>query len=165
LKHLPKASVIGLKTGPTSNSTKQSGPVFYLLSCELDKEAFIAQIVLKEQMKQGPIALLSCVEPCLSFRVRRDHQTKKVRLVMESLRCTHLYHYYEHPKVGRMHVRVQTWFPFSVEYASTVTNGWRVRWIGLALVINSGITASSGLKIMRRLKSSWMNSYVTIGRP
>jgi hypothetical protein len=94
---------------------KAERPSIYLPSSELDKEALIEQIVLKDQIKQGPIALLSCVEPCLSFRVRRDHQTKKVRLVMESARCTHLYHYYEHPKVGRMHVRVQTWFPFSVD--------------------------------------------------
>jgi hypothetical protein len=94
---------------------KAERPSIYLPSSELDKEALIEQIALKEQIKQGPIALLTCVEPCLSFRVRRDHQTKKVRLVMESARCTHLYHYYEHPKVGRMHVRVQTWFPFSVD--------------------------------------------------
>jgi hypothetical protein len=87
----------------------------YLPSSELNKEALIEQMVLKEQIKQGPIALLSCVEPCLSFRVRRDRQTKKIRLVMESARCTHLYHYYEHPKIGRMHIRVQTWFPFSVD--------------------------------------------------
>jgi hypothetical protein len=27
-------------------------------------------LMAKEQIKEGPIALLSCVEPCLSFRVR-----------------------------------------------------------------------------------------------
>ena len=69
----------------------------------------------KEQIKEGPIALLSCVEPCLSFRVRGDHQTKMLRLVMESTKCTHLYHYYQHSEIGRMHIRVQTWFPFSVD--------------------------------------------------
>jgi hypothetical protein len=94
---------------------KAERPNIYLPSSQLDKESLIEQMVLKEQIKQGPIALLSCVEPCLSFRVRWDHQTKKPHLVMESARCTHLYHYYEHPKVGRVHIRVQTWFPFSVD--------------------------------------------------
>jgi hypothetical protein len=94
---------------------KAGRPNIYLPSSQLDKETLIEQMVLKDQIKQGPIALLSGVEPCLSFRVRWDHQTRKPRLVMESARCTHLYHYYEHPKVGRMHIRVQTWFPFSVD--------------------------------------------------
>src|SRR5262245_29640361 len=34
---------------------------------------------------------------------------------MESAKCTHLYHYYQHPEIGLMHIRVQTWFPFSVD--------------------------------------------------
>jgi len=55
---------------------------------------------------------VSCVEPCLSFRVRGDRQAKSLRLVMESAKCTHLYHYYQHPEIGLMHIRVQTWFPF-----------------------------------------------------
>src|SRR5258707_12225572 len=34
---------------------------------------------------------------------------------MESAKCTHLYHYYQHPEIGLMHIRVQSWFPFSVD--------------------------------------------------
>lgn len=95
---------------------QQAGrPNIYLPSSELDKEALIQDFIAKEQIKQGPIALLSCVEPCLSFRVRGDRQAKTLRLVMESAKCTHLYHYYQHPEIGLMHIRVQTWFPFSVD--------------------------------------------------
>ena len=32
-----------------------------------------------------------------------------------ALKCTHLYHYYQHPEFGLMHVRVQNWFPFTVD--------------------------------------------------
>jgi hypothetical protein len=35
--------------------------------------------------------------------------------VREQRKCLHLYHYYEHPVVGRCHVRLQTWYPFSVD--------------------------------------------------
>jgi hypothetical protein len=95
---------------------QQAGrPNVYLPSSELSKEALVQDLVIKEQIKEGPIALLSCVEPCLSFRVRGDRQTKTLRLVMESAKCTHLYHYYQHPQIGLMHIRVQTWFPFSVD--------------------------------------------------
>ena len=40
---------------------------------------------------------------------------KMLRLVMESAKCTHLYHYYQHPEIGVMDIRVQTWFPFGVD--------------------------------------------------
>jgi hypothetical protein len=74
----------------------------------------VQELVAKEAIQEGAIALLSCVEPCLSFRVRGDRQAKILRLVIESAKCTHLYHYYQHPEIGLMHIRVQTWFPFSV---------------------------------------------------
>jgi hypothetical protein len=38
-----------------------------------------------------------------------------MHLVMESAKRTHLYHYYQHPEIGLMNIRVQTWFPFSVD--------------------------------------------------
>ena len=69
----------------------------------------------KEAIQEGAIALLSGVEPCLSFRVRGDRQAKTLRLVMESAKCTHLYHSYPQPEIGLMHIRVQSWFPFSVD--------------------------------------------------
>jgi hypothetical protein len=86
-----------------------------LPSAQLSKEALIEELLAKELISEGPIALLSCVEPCISFRVRSDHQSKTVRLVMESAKCIHLYHYYQHPKMGLMHIRVQSWFSFSVD--------------------------------------------------
>ena len=89
-------------------------PQLYLPSSEQSKEALVQAMVAKEQIKEGAILLLSCVEPCLTFHVRGDRQTKRSRLVMEPGKCTHLYHYYEHPQIGLMHVRVQSWFPFTV---------------------------------------------------
>src|ERR1700738_5068593 len=95
---------------------QQAGrPNIYLPTAALNKEALIQELIAKDHLKEGPIALLSCVEPCLTFRVRSDHQTKMIHLVMESAKCTHLYHYYQHPEIGLMNIRVQTWFPFSVD--------------------------------------------------
>ena len=91
-------------------------PQIYLPSSELSKEALVQELVAKEAIKEGAIALLSCVEPCLSFRVRGDRQAKTLRLVMESAKCTHLYHYYQHPEIGLMHIRVQSWFPFAINF-------------------------------------------------
>jgi hypothetical protein len=90
-------------------------PKIYLPSSELSKEALVQAMIAKEQIQEGPIVLLSCVEPCLTFRVRGDRQAKSLRLVMESAKCTHLYHYYQHPEIGLMHIRVQSWFPFNLD--------------------------------------------------
>jgi hypothetical protein len=35
--------------------------------------------------------------------------------VLETRKCTHFYHYYLHPDLGLCHVRVQSWFPFTVD--------------------------------------------------
>jgi hypothetical protein len=90
-------------------------PQIDLPSSQLSKEALVQELVAKEALREGAIALLSCVEPCLSFGVRIDRQSKRLRLVMESAKCTHLYHYYQHREIGLLHIRVQTWFPFSVD--------------------------------------------------
>jgi hypothetical protein len=63
--------------------------------------------------------------------------------VMESAKCTHLYHYYQHPEIGLMHIRVQTWFPFSVD---------------VCLNISSGTTVLLGSRIARQPKNCSMNS-------
>jgi len=58
-------------------------PQLYLPSSEISKEALVQELVAKEAIQEGAIVLLSCVEPCLSFRVRGDRQAKSLRLVME----------------------------------------------------------------------------------
>ena len=151
-------------------------PSIYLASSELSKEALIQELIAKDQIKEGPIALLSCVEPCLSFRVRGDRQTKKVRLFMESARCTHLYHYYQHPQIGLMHIRVQSWFPFSVDVC---LNGRQ--WLGRQMD-QAGIgyrqrdncftwieDCAAAQKLMdEQLRSNWaglLNSFLEMAHP
>jgi len=156
---------------------QQAGrPNIYLPSSELSKEALVQDLVAKDQIKEGPIVLLSCVEPCLSFRVRCDRQAKRPRLVMESARCTHLYHYYEHPKIGLMHIRVQTWFPFNVDVC---LNGrlWLARQLDRAGISyrqrdNCFIwieDCAAAQKLMdEQLRSNWaalMNSFLELAHP
>jgi len=147
-----------------------------LPSSELSKEALVQDLVAKEHIEEGPIALLSCVEPCLSFRVRGDRQTKMLRLVMESAKCTHLYHYYQHPEIGVMHIRVQTWFPFSVDVC---LNGrqWLARQLDRAgfdyqqrdncFICIEDCAAAQQL-LDEQLRSNWpalMNSFLEIAYP
>ena len=47
--------------------------------------------------------------------MRGDRQTKHIHMVLEPRKCLHLYHYFLHEELGLCHVRVQTWFPFTVD--------------------------------------------------
>lgn len=93
---------------------EQGRPVHYLNRSDISKEEFARQLARQDGIQSGLIALLTAVEPCWSYAVRGDRQTKEIHLVLEKRQCTHLYHYYRHPQFGLMHVRVQSWFPFSV---------------------------------------------------
>ena len=90
-------------------------PLEYLRSPGLCKEDLAREVAQRDKIKEGLIAIYTAVEPCLSYAVRGDPVTKKIKLRLETRKCTHFYHYYLHPQFGRLHVRVQSWFPFSVD--------------------------------------------------
>ena len=90
-------------------------PVEYLSSPKLSKEDYARQIALQKGISQGLVALFSAKEPCYSYSVRGDRASKEIHLVIEPRMCTHFYHYFVHADFGLMHVRVQSWFPFTVE--------------------------------------------------
>ena len=89
-------------------------PYMYVSSSQISKEDLVRNIALKDQVTQGLIAVLSAVEPCQSFRVKGNPQTKLIELEMTTRKCVHLYFYYEHEHFGFMHLRLQTWYPFQV---------------------------------------------------
>lgn len=87
--------------------------VHYLNSPNSDKEAAALAIAQKRGLKAGRIAILSCVEGCRTFRVRKN-QRGHIALVAEPARCQHFYHYFLHERLGLCYVRVQSWFPFTL---------------------------------------------------
>lgn len=71
--------------------------------------------MIRDGLTEGLVCILSCVEPCWSFTVRRDRPTKRLRLVRGERKCLHLYFYYLDRDVGLMHVRLQTWLPLTIQ--------------------------------------------------
>lgn len=96
-------------------AAKAGRPVHYLSSWTQSKEDLAREIARKDRIKTGLIAVFSAVEGCTSYTVRGNRETKQLELVLQPSRCTHLYHYFLHEEFGLCHVRVQTWFPFSVD--------------------------------------------------
>jgi hypothetical protein len=90
-------------------------PVEYLASPQLRKEDHARGIAQRDGVAEGLIALFKCVEPCWSFTLRGNRATKKLEFRPELRKCLHLYHYYQHPMLGLVYARVQTWFPFTIQ--------------------------------------------------
>jgi hypothetical protein len=90
-------------------------PYQYLSSPETDKLALARQIMARDKVDRGLIAVFSAVEPCTAVTVRGDRESGRLVPVVQRRKCLHLYHYVRHPIFGLCHVRVQTWLPFTVE--------------------------------------------------
>ncbi len=87
----------------------------YLPSSKESKEELALQIAREERIKQGLIVVFACVEPCQSFDLRKERASKHLELVSKQRKCLHLYFYYLDREFGLMHVRLQSWLPFSIQ--------------------------------------------------
>ena len=90
-------------------------PFEYLASWKISKEDRAREIVARDGIRDGLIAIFSCVEGCRSFTVRGDRTTKRLRVIPTERRCTHLYFYYWDRDFGLLHIRLQTWLPFTIQ--------------------------------------------------
>jgi len=88
--------------------------VRYVASSALSKEDLVRDMAAREGRDEGLLAVLSCVEPCRSYELHRNRETKHLDLRNSLLKCLHYYFYFQHPQLGFMHVRLQTWFPFTM---------------------------------------------------
>jgi len=86
----------------------------FLNSSTVSKEDTARDIAVHHHVQEGLVCVLQCVEPCWTFdRGKDDEGFWEVR--GERGKCSHLYHYYIHPRFGWMYVRLQTWFPFEIQ--------------------------------------------------
>ena len=89
-------------------------PTIYLASSSESKEERALANAEEKGLSSGPIAVLSCVEPCRRCGVGYTAETKKLVPTLKDGKCLHYYHYYLDPRFGLMYTRLQSWFPFSM---------------------------------------------------
>lgn len=104
-----------LKRGIEEQVQAWGYPIDYVYSSQTRKEDKALQLAEQRGIKQGLIAVLSCVEPCYSFEIRRNRQEKKLQLCYRPMKCLHYYHYYLDRRFGLIHTRTQSWLPFTVQ--------------------------------------------------
>jgi hypothetical protein len=90
----------------TGSSTHRSGT---------SKEARAREIAERDGVTEGLVCVLSVVEPCRSFAVTPNRQTRRLEVVRRPRKCLHYYLYRIDPEFGWMHVRLQTWAPYEIQ--------------------------------------------------
>ena len=83
--------------------------VEYLRNPSTDKDAMARQVAASRKLTEGLVCALTTVEPSPSFEHRGTHMVRRIRPSQA------IYHYQNHPEVGWMYARLQTWFPFRVQ--------------------------------------------------
>jgi hypothetical protein len=104
-----------LKAASLAEAVTLGRPVRYLASSALSKEDIARGIAAKDGITNGLVCVLTCVEPCRTFEIYRDRDTKHLHLQPRIRKCLFLYHYTVHPVFGFLNARIQTWFPFSIQ--------------------------------------------------
>jgi hypothetical protein len=104
-----------LKRGVEQLADDAGLEVHYIASAGVSKEQRALEIGSQNGVQEGLMAVLSCVEPCMTFDVYRNAETKKLELVKRERKCLFYYFYYRHKEFGLMHVRLQSWLPFDVQ--------------------------------------------------
>jgi hypothetical protein len=89
-------------------------PSIYLPGSSVSKEDQARDLAERDGIREGLIGVFSSVEPCFSYQIYRNRQTQQIELRGQAGKCKHYYHYCIHPQLGFLHVRLQTWFPFTV---------------------------------------------------
>ena len=94
---------------------EQNRPVVYVPSADTDKDQLARKIAARDGITTGLVAILSCVEPCMSFDIYRNKNEKKLDLIYRVRKCLFLYHYWIDAHFGWMNARIQSWLPFPIQ--------------------------------------------------
>jgi hypothetical protein len=77
------------------------------------KEDEARAIARRDGVTQGLVCVFTALERCPTFSVRPAEGRPK--LIFDRRPCQCLYFYFLDPSLGLFHVRLQTWFPFTVQ--------------------------------------------------
>lgn len=89
-------------------------PMIYLHSSSASKEKLALELAEDDRVTEGLVCVIKCVEPCQTFRVSRNAETRRLELRQIPGKCSHYYFYVMHPQFGLLHLRLQSWLPFTI---------------------------------------------------
>lgn len=90
-------------------------PSVYVQSSADRKEDIARRLWREQPVETGLVCVLRCVEPCTTWQVFRSKETQTQELRRRPTKCSHYYFYFIDAEFGWMHVRVQSWMPYTVQ--------------------------------------------------
>jgi hypothetical protein len=88
-----------------------------LPSWRAEKEKLARERQRVAGVEEGLIGVWSCQESGASFRAHFCAASGFPQLRFDRPHCKHLYFYLDHPRLGFMNIRLQTWFPYPIQIA------------------------------------------------
>ena len=101
-----------IKQHAKATAEKSERPYIHL-NGRVRKEEKAREIANRDGITEGLICVLSAVESCQSFKLA--YGENRPRLVNARRKCLCLYFYFIDREFGFMHVRIPTWFPFTIQ--------------------------------------------------
>ena len=77
------------------------------------KEKLVQAIVRDRRLSEGLVVVLCCMETCRTVKLLHGKNRPRLAFCFRPQRV--LYYYFLDPQFGLIHVRLQTWFPFTVQ--------------------------------------------------
>jgi hypothetical protein len=90
----------------------QAGRPYEYLESPVRKDQRARALAARDGIAAGLVCVFATIEPCRSFRLAYGRGRPTLRSARR--KCLFLYFYYLDPTFGFVHVRLQTWFPFTI---------------------------------------------------
>ena len=103
----------GRIAGHAERMAKNLGHPYLYLNGPHRKEAIVQGMIQAEGLQQGLVCVMRAVEPCQSFKMLPGEG--RPRLIPARRKCLCFYCYFLDPKLGLVHIRIQSWFPLVVQ--------------------------------------------------
>lgn len=87
----------------------------YIRKSSIRKEEIVEAELARHGSRPGLVCILSALESCHSYELRRQRKTVEPQLMARGGACLHYYFYFMDEDLGLCHVRVPTWCPFRLQ--------------------------------------------------
>lgn len=92
---------------------RKAGRPYEWLSSPVRKETLAQGIAERDGIAEGLVCVFALLESAQSYAMRGGRG--RPRLVPTQPRCLCLYYYIQHKELGLIHLRLTTWFPFTIQ--------------------------------------------------
>ena len=92
---------------------EKAGRPWQYFESPVRKDQRAREIASRDGITEGLVCVFATVEPCRSFRLAYGQGRPVIRPAWRQ--CLFLYFYFLDRQFGLLHVRLQTWFPFTIQ--------------------------------------------------